>query len=257
MSTHINKRLQEIEKEYNVEILFACESGSRAYGLDTLASDFDVRFIYKYKASRYLHLNRPQEVINVAEGNYDMQGWDLYKTIYLFTKSNPSLYEWLWSPFVYYQKPSFAEPLRQIMAQSYSLKALGYHYFKILTINSKRNLTSSVTIEDIKVMLQLIRAFLSLKVVVKQRSFPVILFADLCKQANLDDRQQSIIEQFVQCKISGKVAFNEKMKNFLDSIKKEAAAIEKSVKELPEKQISYEDINLFLLTQHNIMEERT
>jgi predicted nucleotidyltransferase len=257
MSTHVKKRLQEIEKEYNVEILFACESGSRAYGLDTLASDFDVRFIYKYKAARYLHLNRPQEVINIAKGNYDMQGWDLYKAIYLFTKSNPSLYEWLWSPVVYYQKSSFADSLRQMMDQSYSLKALGYHDFKILTINSKRNLTSSVTIEDIKVMIQLIRAFLSLKVLVDQRSLPVVLFADLCEQAKLDDRQQSIIEQFVQCKISGQVVFDEKMKNFLESIKKEAAAIEERIKDLPEKQINHEDINLFLLTQHYIMEERT
>jgi hypothetical protein len=42
----VNRKLPEIEKEHNVKILYAVESGSRAWGFESPDSDFDVRFIY-------------------------------------------------------------------------------------------------------------------------------------------------------------------------------------------------------------------
>ena len=43
----IKRKLDEIEEKENVTILFAVESGSRAWGFASPDSDFDVRFVYK------------------------------------------------------------------------------------------------------------------------------------------------------------------------------------------------------------------
>lgn len=42
----IVRKLRQIEKEYNVRVLLAVESGSRAWGFASPDSDYDVRFIY-------------------------------------------------------------------------------------------------------------------------------------------------------------------------------------------------------------------
>ena len=44
--TEIKKKLDEIEKRENVRIIYACESGSRAWGFASKDSDYDVRFVY-------------------------------------------------------------------------------------------------------------------------------------------------------------------------------------------------------------------
>ena len=49
MKPIIINKLKEIEDKYNVKILFAIESGSRAWGFPSTDSDYDVRFIYKRK----------------------------------------------------------------------------------------------------------------------------------------------------------------------------------------------------------------
>jgi len=44
--TIIKARLASIAEEYQIKIIYACESGSRAWGFPSPNSDYDVRFIY-------------------------------------------------------------------------------------------------------------------------------------------------------------------------------------------------------------------
>ena len=59
----IVQRLKEIERENNVKILLAAESGSRAWGIASSDSDYDVRFIYARKMKDYLRLEDMRDVI--------------------------------------------------------------------------------------------------------------------------------------------------------------------------------------------------
>ena len=47
MNRLVPEKLREIEDLYDVTVLWAIESGSRAWGFASSDSDFDVRFIYK------------------------------------------------------------------------------------------------------------------------------------------------------------------------------------------------------------------
>jgi hypothetical protein len=49
----IERGLREIEAEEQVCILYACESGSRAWGFPSADSDYDVRFIYAHPQDWY------------------------------------------------------------------------------------------------------------------------------------------------------------------------------------------------------------
>jgi uncharacterized protein len=50
----IIRNLVEIKHEEQVEIIYACESGSRAWGFASADSDFDVRFLYIRPRDWYL-----------------------------------------------------------------------------------------------------------------------------------------------------------------------------------------------------------
>lgn len=96
MKDKILQKLKQIEQQKNVEILFACESGSRAWGFASPDSDYDIRFIYKHYLEYYLSLWEKTDVIEfMTEDDLDGSGWDLRKTVRLLAKSNASLLEWL------------------------------------------------------------------------------------------------------------------------------------------------------------------
>ncbi len=59
----IIEKLQQIEKQENVRILHAVESGSRAWGFESPDSDFDVRFIYVRPRDYYLKLEQTRDVL--------------------------------------------------------------------------------------------------------------------------------------------------------------------------------------------------
>jgi uncharacterized protein len=54
MKSQILSRLYKIEAEENVRIVYACESGSRAWGFPSADSDYDVRFLYVRLVEWYL-----------------------------------------------------------------------------------------------------------------------------------------------------------------------------------------------------------
>ncbi len=54
MNRLVPEKLREIEDLYDVTVLWAIESGSRAWVFASPDSDFDVRFIYKRKSALLL-----------------------------------------------------------------------------------------------------------------------------------------------------------------------------------------------------------
>ena len=95
MRETILKALKKIEEDYNVKVLYACESGSRAWGFPSKDSDYDVRFIYVHRPEHYLSIDpigvgNKRDVIEVPINDLlDVSGWDLTKAAKLFRKSNP------------------------------------------------------------------------------------------------------------------------------------------------------------------------
>lgn len=124
--------LERIELEENVRILYACESGSRAWGFPSRDSDYDVRFLYVRPVEWYLSIFEKRDVIERPINDMlDINGWDLKKALTLFRKSNPPLLEWLESPMVYMEKGTAAEQIRRISPLTFSPKSCLYHYLNM------------------------------------------------------------------------------------------------------------------------------
>ena len=94
MQALILEKLDAIEAEHGVQILYACESGSRGWGIASQDSDYDVRFIYCHRRDWYLAVGEPRDVIELPINDVlDINGWDLRKALQLMRKSNPTLLE--------------------------------------------------------------------------------------------------------------------------------------------------------------------
>lgn len=132
MKKTIQETLKSLEKEHDIKILYAVESGSRAWGFASEDSDWDVRFIYIHRPEWYLRLDRTMESFNtILENDIDLSGWELQKTLKLLRKSNPPLLEWLDSPIVYQVEADFLTNLKAAADVYFNPKAVMYHYLSM------------------------------------------------------------------------------------------------------------------------------
>lgn len=98
----IDARLDEVVREHGVRILWAVESGSRAWGFPSPDSDYDCRFLYVRTRDDYLSPWLPRDVIETPlDAVLDVNGWDLRKAADLIVRGNATVLEWLRSPIVY------------------------------------------------------------------------------------------------------------------------------------------------------------
>jgi len=129
---NISNILNEIEKEYKVKILYACETGSRAWGFPSPDSDFDIRFIYMHGRDWYLSLAEKKDNIEfMMNDELDISGWDLKKSLVLLKKSNAALIERFQSPIEYFAMEPFKEDFKKIIKEYYSPIAVFYHHYSL------------------------------------------------------------------------------------------------------------------------------
>jgi predicted nucleotidyltransferase len=133
ISDHIRQKivqnLMTIEDDFDVNILLAIESGSRAWGFPSLDSDYDVRFIYNRPIQQYLTVFEDKDVIEVPiDDSLDISGWGLRKTLGLIVKSNAVVLEWLSSPIQYHRATATHQKLYDLARSSADLTKLAYHH---------------------------------------------------------------------------------------------------------------------------------
>ena len=138
MHDRIRRVLEALEAEEGVRVLYAVESGSRAWGFASKDSDYDVRLIYVRPAEWYasIDVEDKRDVIEkMLPGDIDLSGWDVRKALRLYAKSNPPLLEWLDSPIVYRDERGFAAELRKLLPEFYSPISCAYHYLQMARRN--------------------------------------------------------------------------------------------------------------------------
>ena len=140
MKNKIRKILANLEDEHDIEILYACESGSRAWGFSNYQSDYDIRFIYRYSdLKKYISLTPSRDVIEYMDNPFDIVGWDIKKALILHYKSNPSLREWLMSGDVY------VEDNRDIFHDlgDFDISTLKHHYRSMALMNYRKYISDT------------------------------------------------------------------------------------------------------------------
>jgi predicted nucleotidyltransferase len=149
VTTIVRDQLLKIEKEHSVRILYAVESGSRAWGFESTDSDYDVRFIYAHPKDWYLNILPKRDVIEYPiVDEFDYSGWDLRKTLFLLNKSNPVLFEWLKSPIVYHRNDCFYSVMEELLIPYFSPVSSIYHYLHMANRNYREYLqTDNVKIK--------------------------------------------------------------------------------------------------------------
>ena len=166
----IKEKLSQIEQRENIRILYACESGSRAWGFASLDSDYDVRFIFVRPVEDYLRVKELPDYID-AELNevYDINGWDLKKFFKQLYKSNPVIFEWADSPIVYRTSEEW-EKVKANMQDFVLHVAMIHHYWGMAKSNVRSNFATSEVV--LKKYLYVLRPVLACVWIMQKHTVP-------------------------------------------------------------------------------------
>ena len=202
MIEKIKKELARIEKESDIKILLAVESGSRAWGFASTDSDWDVRYIYVHRLDWYLKIDDLKDSQEeMLPNDLDFSGWELKKALKLFRKSNPPMLEWLRSPIVYLEQFSTAERLRELSESYFNPKACMYHYLNMARNNFREFLQKDLV--KSKKYFYVLRPVLACDWIKEKNSFPPMEFRDLVDSQVKDEKVKTEINELLKRKMAG------------------------------------------------------
>lgn len=207
MNETILKTLQKIEKDSNVKILYACESGSRAWGFPSKDSDYDVRFIYVHQKHDYLTIDpigigKKRDVIELPINDLlDVSGWDLTKALKLFRKSNPPLMEWLHSGIVYYEAFTTIGKMKKLSEEVFAPHSCIHHYLNMASNNFREFLQGDTV--KIKKYFYVLRPVLAARWIEQYNEFPPLEFPVLLEKMVPVGRMKEEIQTLLKRKLAG------------------------------------------------------
>jgi hypothetical protein len=194
----IAQRLDRLERDFGVDVFFACESGSRAWDFASLDSDYDVRFLYRHPRDWYLSLVEGRDVIETPiDGVYDVNGWDLRKALRLAAKGNPVLFEWLSSPIRYVDTPLARRFCEAASAAFDPLKA--YHHYLSMARSQKRAYLGGATVRQ-KKYFYAVRPLLACLYLLERRDPVPMKFFDLAGSVTVPTDVRSALDVLLQAK---------------------------------------------------------
>lgn len=248
MKNKINKLLKEIEKEKNIKIVFAVESGSRAWGMESANSDYDVRFLYVRKKEEYLKINLADDVITKtydkdlkpsrAAGCFvDVMGFDIFKFAKMLIKSNPTCIEWLQSDIIYLgKKPKMFE---DFAINNFNPIAMYYHYKSMCNQNYKKYIDSGNEV-TYKKYLYAMRGLVNAQYIVTYASLPSIKFPEVLKEI----RNKSIVPNSVITELETIIKLKKELreKEIVQNYKHMDEYIELFLKEVIEFKLGHKEI---------------
>ena len=201
MECEIRDTLDRIETREDVRVLYAVETGSRAWGFASTDSDWDVRFLYLRRPEWYLSIQRRRDVLEypLADG-LDVSGWDLKKALGLFAKSNPPLLEWLRSPIVYREAFSAAARLRVLSTRYFSPPSCMHHYLSMAEGNYREYLKRDPV--RVKKYFYVLRPVLACRWIEMHGTTPPTEFAALVAD-QLPTRLRPVVEALLARKRAG------------------------------------------------------
>lgn len=238
----IKGKLKEIEEKCNVKVLYAIESGSRAWGFASEDSDYDVRFIYARKIEDYLKLEKTRDVIEYELNDiYDINGWDVKKFLTLLHDSNPIIFEWSQSPIVYKTSSSWGK-ISKCINDFVVLKKLLYHYLSM----TKHNFNAYFKTDEViyKKYLYVLRPILCCQWILEKKSVPPILFDDLVVALFPKELQCSLDKLLEMKKTSSEKIIGKHFSDLDFYIEENLTLIEKAAQDFPqEEKKSWEILN--------------
>ena len=192
MVESIREQLALLEKERQIQILLAVESGSRAWGFPSPDSDYDVRIIYRHDQDWYLGIGAHKDTIDYFHGELlDISGWELRKTLGLLSKSNATPAEWCQSPIIYQEQPRFREQLFSFVE----------HYFRpVHTINHYRGIAQNSFkamadegLMKLKKLFYVLRPILAAKWILQHQSVPPMEIHPLLEMISDDSLKTHVV----------------------------------------------------------------
>jgi predicted nucleotidyltransferase len=193
IESEIREKLDGIEREHDVSILLACESGSRAWGFASPDSDYDVRFIYAHQRDWYLSVFEERDVIELPVSEVlDINGWDIKKALLLLRKSNPPLLEWLVSPIRYRCNDRLIASVLDLREEAFLPLSSCHHY---LSMAKKAFLSMGDSADaPMKKYLYALRAVLCCQWIIKHGTQPPMLIDELLQDLLNDKKNAEILD---------------------------------------------------------------
>lgn len=200
MTEKIKQYLSDLESQKNIKILWACETGSRAWGFPSTDSDYDIRLIYVHQLNWYLNLVDQKDNIDLMLDNndIDISGWELKKSLNLLRKSNAPLLERIQSPIVYVAEDGFIKELKLLAPSSYSRIATIHHYWSMankffIELQEKKDF-------KLKKFFYTLRSACVCKWILEKEEIPPIEFHKVYKTLNLEPALVDRIDDLIELK---------------------------------------------------------
>jgi uncharacterized protein len=202
MKTAILQELASLEQEHKIKILYAVESGSRAWGFASTNSDWDVRYIYIHHPDWYLSIDEKKDSQEkILSNDIDLAGWELRKALRLFRKSNPPMLEWLRSPTIYSENYTTATQLRELTKTYFNPKSCLHHYLHMAEGNYKDYLQRDLV--RVKKYFYVLRPILACEWIKHTNTMAPMEFQHLVESQVHDSLVKKEIAQLLAKKIMG------------------------------------------------------